>query len=140
MTTRPYTTDPLVLWCAVLWTHKPDNRRGGLEWAGGTIGGSEGQIGMVALVILAALVAVALVSSLWAVLPCGHGWDALALNLGTEMAGAVVTYALLELVIGRREKLKERSEEKAADLRARKEELIAQLGSRVIWRWRLLRI
>jgi uncharacterized protein YjbI with pentapeptide repeats len=46
-------------------------------------------------------------------------WEGLALNFGTEMAGAVVTYLLLELVIGRTE----RREAKKADL-------IAQMGSK----------
>jgi hypothetical protein len=42
------------------------------------------------------------------------------LNLGTEMAGAVATYLLLELFVGRRE-----------EREAKKADLIEQLGSRV---------
>jgi hypothetical protein len=64
------------------------------------------------------LIVVALASSLWAVWRTGD-WEGLALNFGTEMAGAVVTYLLLELVIGRTE----RREAKKADL-------IAQMGSK----------
>jgi uncharacterized protein YjbI with pentapeptide repeats len=71
--------------------------------------------------VLLILIVVALASSLWAVWPWPTGdWKGLALNLGTEMAGAVVTYALLELFIGGRE----RREAKKADL-------IAQMGSGV---------
>jgi uncharacterized protein YjbI with pentapeptide repeats len=69
--------------------------------------------------ILLALIGVALASSLLGVLPSGD-WAGLLLNFGTEMAGALVTYALLELVIGRRE-----------GREAKKAELIAQLGSQV---------
>jgi len=49
------------------------------------------------LIILLVLIVVALASSLWSVLRTGD-WTGLALNFGTEMAGAVVTYVLLELV------------------------------------------
>jgi hypothetical protein len=77
--------------------------------------------------ILLALIGVALVSSLVAVLLGAQTWDGLLLNLGTEMAGAVVTYALLELVIGRRE----RREVENKALKAKKGHLIAQLGSEV---------
>ena len=71
------------------------------------------------VVVLLILILVALVSSLWAVWPWPTGdWKGLALNFGTEMAGAVVTYLLLELFIGGRE----RREAKKADL-------IAQMGS-----------
>ena len=45
-----------------------------------------------------------LTSSLVAVLLGKQEWDGLLLNLGTEMAGAVVTYFLFEVVIGLREK------------------------------------
>ena len=70
--------------------------------------------------VLAVLVWVAVASSLWAVSRTHGGWEALALNFGTEMAGAVATYALLEVFLGTRE----RREAKKADL-------IAQMGSRV---------
>jgi uncharacterized protein YjbI with pentapeptide repeats len=69
--------------------------------------------------VLLILIVVALASSLWAAWYTGD-WGGLVLNFGTEMAGAVVTYALLELFIGGRE----RREAKKADL-------IAQMGSRV---------
>lgn len=73
------------------------------------------------VVVLLVLIGGALALSLWAVWPWPTGdWKGLALNFGTEMAGAVVTYALLELFIGRRERRE-----------ARKADLIAQLGSRV---------
>jgi hypothetical protein len=53
--------------------------------------------------ILGVLVAVALVSSLVGVLLLGQTWGALLLNIGTEAAGAAVTYYLLVWLIGRRE-------------------------------------
>ena len=66
--------------------------------------------------VLAVLLAVAAASALVATLVGTQTWDAALLNFGTEMAGAVVTYVLLQLVIGGR---------------ARKEDLIADLGSNV---------
>lgn len=69
--------------------------------------------------ILLVLIALALVSSLWAVWRTGD-LEGLALNFGTEMAGAALTYYLLELLIRRRE-----------EEEARKAALIAQLGSQV---------
>jgi uncharacterized protein YjbI with pentapeptide repeats len=66
--------------------------------------------------VLLILIVVALVSSLGALLWGSQEWDGLALNLGSEMAGAIVTYLLLELFIGRREL---------------KAHLIAQMGSKV---------
>jgi len=71
------------------------------------------------IVLLLVLIAVALASSLWGVLRTGD-WEGLALNFGTEMAGAVVTYVLLELIIGHRE-----------EQEAKKADLIAQLSSKV---------
>jgi uncharacterized protein YjbI with pentapeptide repeats len=76
--------------------------------------------------ILGVLIAVALASSLVAVLS-GSRWQDALLNFGTEMAGAVVTYGLFELIIERRER---REAEKEA-VEARKAELIAQMGSDV---------
>jgi hypothetical protein len=70
--------------------------------------------------VLVGLAVGALVSSLLGTLPIGDYGKGLALNLGTELAGALMTYILLELVIGRRE----RREAKKADL-------IAQMGSNV---------
>lgn len=54
--------------------------------------------------VLAVLLAVALTSALVATLVGAdmQTWQAALLNFGTEMAGAVVTYALLQLVIGGR--------------------------------------
>jgi uncharacterized protein YjbI with pentapeptide repeats len=78
--------------------------------------------------VLVILIGVALASSLWAVWPWPTGdWKGLALNFGTEMAGAVVTYALLELFIGRRE----RREAEEEELAAKKADLIAKMGSQV---------
>jgi uncharacterized protein YjbI with pentapeptide repeats len=85
-----------------------------------------GDLARLRWVVLGALIAVALVSSLVALLSGSHWQDAL-LNFGTEMAGAVVTYALFELIIERREQRKVRETE----LELRKEGLIAQMGSRV---------
>ena len=70
--------------------------------------------------MLAVLIVVAVLSSLWAVSRTYGGWEGLALNFGTEMAGAVVTYVLLELVIGRWE-----------GREGRKADLIMRLGSSV---------
>ena len=70
--------------------------------------------------VLLVLIAVALVSSVVAVWRGGQTWGGLLLNLGSEMAGAVATYALLEIFVGGRE----RREAKKADL-------IAQLSSDV---------
>ena len=53
--------------------------------------------------------------------------EGLALNLGTELIGAALTYVLFELVIGRIEKRE--AEEK--ELEAKKADLIAQMGSSV---------
>ena len=85
-----------------------------------------GDLARLRWVVLSALIAVALVSSLIALLSGSHWQDAL-LNFGTEMAGAVVTYALFELIIERRERHKVRESE----LESRKAELIAQMGSKV---------
>ena len=75
--------------------------------------------------VLLVLIVMALVSSLWAVWHTGD-WEGLALNFGTEMVGAVVTYILLELVIGGMEE----REAKRGEREAKKVNLIAQLGSR----------
>jgi len=84
------------------------------------------------VVILLVLIGVALASSLWAVWPWPTGdWKGLALNFGTEMAGAVVTYLLLELVIGRMEKSEVEREVEEKEREAKKADLIAQMGSSV---------
>ena len=77
--------------------------------------------------VLGILIAVALASSLLGVALSGWDWGALLLNAGTEMAGAVTTYVLLEVVIGRREK----HESEKASLIAEKANLIARMGSSV---------
>jgi len=77
-------------------------------------------------VMLGILIAVAIVSSVVALLS-GSQWQDALLNFGTEMAGAVVTYALFELILERRERRKVRERE----LESRKAELIAQMGSKV---------
>ncbi len=81
--------------------------------------------------VLLILILVALVSSLGALLWGNQEWDGLALNFGTEMAGAVVTYALLELFIGRRERREAEREAERKEREAKKADLIAQLGSQV---------
>ena len=81
--------------------------------------------------ILLILIVVALVSSLGALLWGNQEWDGLALNLGSEMAGAVVTYALLELFIGGRERREAEREAEKKELEAKKADLIAQMGSQV---------
>ena len=53
--------------------------------------------------VLAVLLAVALISTLLGtLLDDAQTWGGVVVNLGTEMAGAVVTYILLQLVIGGR--------------------------------------
>jgi uncharacterized protein YjbI with pentapeptide repeats len=59
-----------------------------------------GQLPWGALIIL---IAVAALSTGWSVYRTGD-WPGFALNFGTEMAGAIVTYVLLEVVIGTRQK------------------------------------
>jgi uncharacterized protein YjbI with pentapeptide repeats len=66
--------------------------------------------------VLAILVGVAVVSSLAGLRDAGQGLAELWLNLGTELAGAVVTFILIDLVLGARQ---------------RKEALITQMGSDV---------
>jgi len=65
--------------------------------------------------VLGVLIGVAIVSTGWSVYQT-RDWPGLALNFGTEIAGAVVTYLMLEFVIG---------------MRQRKDTLIAQVKSRV---------
>jgi hypothetical protein len=77
--------------------------------------------------ILPILIAVALVSSLVAILVSDQGWGAALLNLGTELIGAVATYALFELIIENR--TRHQAEQRA--LEAKKAQLIAQMGSGV---------
>jgi hypothetical protein len=64
------------------------------------------------------LAVAAVVSALLGALPIGDYGKGLFLNLGTELAGALVTYLLLEIIIGRRERLE-----------AKKEDLIHKMGS-----------
>jgi hypothetical protein len=77
--------------------------------------------------VLAVLVIVAVTSSLVSYFVFGESWGSLLQNFGTEMLGAVVTYALLELVIGKREE-KEQEQEEIEKLKA---DLIAKMGSDV---------
>jgi hypothetical protein len=70
--------------------------------------------------VLLILIVVGLVSSLGTAGRTGD-WEGLFLNLGTEMLGAVATYVLLGLLIGRRE-----------EEEAKKSDLIAQMGSQVL--------
>jgi hypothetical protein len=76
--------------------------------------------------VLALLIIVALVSISWSV-SRNDDWEGLLLNLGTEMGGAALTYGLFELIVGLRES---READKRASI-AKKENLIAQLGSSV---------
>jgi hypothetical protein len=76
--------------------------------------------------VLVLLVALAFASAGWALARNGD-FESAALSLGIELIGAVVTYALFELIIERRER---REAEKKA-LETRKAELIAQMGSDV---------
>ena len=85
------------------------------------------------ITVLAVLVAVALVSSLSGVLLSGD-WAGLLLSFGTEMAGAVATYILLELFIGRWERGEAEREEREVEREEReadKAHLTARLGSQV---------
>ena len=77
-------------------------------------------------VVLLVLIGLALALLQWAVSGIDD-WKGLALNLGTEMIGAAVTYALFELVIERME----RREAEKEELEAKKADLIAQMGSGV---------
>jgi len=77
--------------------------------------------------ILVGLAAGALVSSVLGALPIGDYGKGLALNLATELAGGLVTYLLLELVLRPREE----SEIKEKEREAKKAYLIAQMGSSV---------
>ncbi|MFB0536998.1 MAG: pentapeptide repeat-containing protein [Anaerolineae bacterium] len=74
---------------------------------------------LLAFLVLLLLIAFASALLRWAVLRTGD-YEGLALNLGTEIIGAVLTYLLFELLIGRRQR---REAEKA--------DLIAQMGSQV---------
>lgn len=76
--------------------------------------------------VFALLVALAFASAGWALARNGD-FEGAALNLGTELVGAVVTYALFELVIERREQ----REAKEEAVEAEKAILIAQMGSSV---------
>ena len=69
------------------------------------------------IAVLLALIVVALVSSAWVLSHTGD-WKGLPLNFGSEMADAAVTYLLLGLFIGRRERRD-----------AEKVDLITQMGS-----------
>jgi uncharacterized protein YjbI with pentapeptide repeats len=66
--------------------------------------------------ILGILLLIAVGSTGWSLSRTGD-WDGLALNFGTELAGAIVTYLLIEIAIG---------------TRRRKESLIAQLTSKSV--------
>ena len=82
------------------------------------------------ITVLLVLIVVALASSLFG-LACTGDWGGLALNFGTEMAGAVATYLLLELVIGRMEKREAEREAEKQEREAKKADLIAQMRSQV---------
>jgi len=56
------------------------------------------------LLIMVVLVLMAFVSSAWG-MPLRPDWRSFLLNLGTELTGAVVTYFLIEWVLGRKEEL-----------------------------------
>ena len=67
-----------------------------------------------------------LVSLLLGILLTGD-WGGLLLNVGAEFGGALATYGLLELLIRRREE----SEAKEKERKAKRADLIAQMGSSV---------
>jgi hypothetical protein len=73
----------------------------------------------------------AAVSALLGALPIGDYGKGLALNLATELAGALITYGLLELVIGRMERREAKREAEKKEFEAKKADLIAQMGSSV---------
>jgi uncharacterized protein YjbI with pentapeptide repeats len=78
------------------------------------------------VVVLLVLIGLGVALLQWAV----SGIDdlkGLALNLGTEMIGAAMTYVLIELVLRRREE----SEAKEKEREAKRADLIAQMGSGV---------
>jgi hypothetical protein len=81
-------------------------------------------------VILVVLVGLALALLQWAVSD-SDDWKGLALNLGTEMIGAAVTYVLFELVIERMERREAEREAEKKEREAKKADLIAQMGSSV---------
>ena len=96
---------PTVARCAIMVSSKGNNQEATMK-----------KTARLRVGVLLILIGVALVSSLGALLWGNQEWDGLALNLGSEMAGAIVTYLLLELFIGRREL---------------KAHLITQMGSKV---------
>jgi hypothetical protein len=73
------------------------------------------QVKQLPLGILGILVGLAVVTFIWSILQTGD-WAGAAMNFSTEMAGAVVTYFLLEIVLGTRQT---------------KERLIVQMGSSI---------
>lgn len=70
------------------------------------IGSFLGQARQVRILVLLVLVAAASALSSWALRGQGD-WQGFALNLGTELFGAVITYLLLEQLIGRRRQREE---------------------------------
>jgi len=78
------------------------------------------------MLILAFLLIGAVVPSTVA-LSITHDWPGLLLNLGTDFAGAFVTYILIDLLIGGRQE-KEARDHKLGELRAK---LVHRLGSRI---------
>lgn len=77
-------------------------------------------------VILGVLIAVAVVSLVVALLSGSQLQDVL-LNLGTDLIGAVVTYALFELIIERRERRKEKHDAELREMEQKKRELYCNL-------------
>ena len=80
--------------------------------------------------VLVALIVVPLLLSLPIAWYTGE-WGGLALNLCTELIGAGVTYTLLELVIGRRERREIEREAEKKEREAKKADLIRQMSSSV---------
>jgi hypothetical protein len=78
------------------------------------------------IMALGALALFAVIPSCLALL-AGQSWAGLALNFGTEMAGAFVTFIVIDQLVGRYEK----HEETVLEQESLKAGLIAQLGSQL---------
>ena len=82
--------------------------------------------------VLAGLLLLGMTSAVLAVATSSDvHWQELALNLGTELVGAVLIYVLLDLAIERQERRRQAEAEEAAEQSAYKADLIARMGSRV---------
>jgi hypothetical protein len=78
------------------------------------------------LLVLTVLIVGAVIPTVWALARTGD-FESAALNLGTEMGGAVVTFVLIDLILASRDK-QESEQQKAQEEKA---DLIAHMGSEV---------